>query len=189
MSPRAGLDREKVLAAAATLVDREGAQGLTVARLAAQLEIKPPSLYNHVDSLEALQLELAVRGLRGMAAAMRTSVMGLAGVDALRALAGAYRTYALEHPGLYTLTLRAREDDAAFSAASHEVLSVVLAVLRGYQLSAASAIHATRCLRSALHGFVSLEAAGGFGMPYDLTESFARLVDMLDQGLRKGGSE
>lgn len=184
MSPRAGLDREKVLAAAAVLVDREGAQGLTVARLAAELEIKPPSLYNHVESLEELQQALAIRGLRRMAAAMRTAVMGLAGADALSGLADAYRRYAMEHPGLYALTLRAREDDAEFSAASHEVLSVVLAVLRGYQLGDVNAIHATRCLRSALHGFVSLEAAGGFGMPYDLTESFTRLVDMLDQGLR-----
>lgn len=63
---------------------------------------------------------------------------------------------------------------------------MVLAVLRGYGLSGEEALHATRCLRSAIHGFASLVSLGGFGLPLDLGESFARLIGMLDQGLRQG---
>jgi len=47
----------------------------------------------------------------------------------------------------------------------------------------ADAIHAARAVRSALHGFVSLEAAGGFGLSEDVDESYARLVGLLDRGL------
>jgi hypothetical protein len=32
----------------------------------------------------------------------------------------------------------------------------------------------------ALHGFVSLEAAGGFGLPQSVDVTFARLIDSLD---------
>jgi len=39
-------------------------------------------------------------------------------------------------------------------------------------------------VRCALQGFVALEAGGGFGMPESVDESFARLVAMLDAGLR-----
>lgn len=187
MAPRAGLDQARVLEAAAELVDREGPGGLTVAALAAHLVVRPPSLYNHMESLEQLQQELAVRGLRELAARMRAAATGLAGADALRAVTAAYRKYALEHPGLYGLGVRARNDDPAYAEAGGEVVAIVLAVLRSYQLSDQDAIHAARCLRSAVHGFVSLEAAGGFGLPVDLNESFDRLVGIIDQGLRYKG--
>ena len=38
-------------------------------------------------------------------------------------------------------------------------------------------VHAIRGLRALMHGFVSLEAAGGFAMPLDLDESYHRLVE------------
>jgi hypothetical protein len=63
-------------------------------------------------------------------------------------------------------------------------VDVVLAVLRAYRLENDAAIHAARVVRSALHGFVSLETDDGFGIPLDLDESFGLLVSVLDQGLR-----
>jgi hypothetical protein len=60
---------------------------------------------------------------------------------------------------------------------------VVLAVQRGYGLEGEDAIHGARIVRSALHGFVALEAGEGFGISLDLDESFARLVATLDRGL------
>lgn len=184
MPPRAGLDREKVLAAAADLIAAGGPEALTVANLAQRLQVRPPSLYNHISSLDQLQTDLAVRALRQLTAAIGEAAMGHAGADALTAVAGAYRRFARENPGLYALTQRTRPGDAGFAAASSELVGVVVAVLRGYRLSGDIAIHATRCLRSAIHGFVSLEITGGFGMPLDLDESFARLITLLDRGLR-----
>jgi hypothetical protein len=62
---------------------------------------------------------------------------------------------------------------------------VLLAILRGYGLEGDDAIHAARAVRSALHGFVSLEAAGGFGLPVELDASFERMVGALARGLRE----
>jgi hypothetical protein len=55
--------------------------------------------------------------------------------------------------------------------------------MRGYGLEGDDAIHAARAVRSALHGFVALEAGGGFGIPIDLDESYARMVAVLGRGL------
>ena len=63
------------------------------------------------------------------------------------------------------------------------MVEIVLAVLRGYQLEGDDALHAARVVRAALHGFASLEAEGGFGLPLSLDESFARLVSVLHRGL------
>jgi hypothetical protein len=40
-----------------------------------------------------------------------------------------------------------------------------------------------RTVRSALHGFVSREASGGFGLPEDVDASFQVLLDVLAAGL------
>jgi hypothetical protein len=47
-------------------------------------------------------------------------------------------------------------------------------------------VHAARAFRSAVHGFVVLEAAGGFGIPVDLDDSFDRLLATLAGGLATG---
>jgi hypothetical protein len=46
-------------------------------------------------------------------------------------------------------------------------------------LSGDDAVDATRALRAALHGFVVLEAAHGFGVAADVDRSFTRLLDGL----------
>lgn len=51
--------------------------------------------------------------------------------------------------------------------------------LAGFCLAGDDAIDATRALRAALHGFVGLERAGGFGLPADINRSFDRLFSAL----------
>ena len=64
------------------------------------------------------------------------------------------------------------------------VSTSVLMVLAAYQLSGQDAIHAVRGLRSMVHGFATLEASGGFGIPLDLDTSFQRLIQGYIAGLR-----
>ena len=63
------------------------------------------------------------------------------------------------------------------------MLDVVVAVIRAWNLEGDAAVHAIRTVRSALHGFVALEAAGGFELPVDLETSFDRLVATVAAGL------
>jgi AcrR family transcriptional regulator len=182
---RAGLSADAVVDAAAQLADREGLEAVTLARLAADAGVRPPSLYAHVDGLDDLRRRLATRGARELAAAMREAATGRAGGDALRAVAAAHRNFARRHPGTYLAAQRAPDaGDSDGRAAAGEAVDVILAVLAGYRLEGDDAIHAARAVRSALHGFAVLETGGGFGIKLDLDESFRRLVELLDQGLR-----
>jgi AcrR family transcriptional regulator len=188
VAPRAGLDAEAVVAAASSLADADGLQALTLARLAERLGVRSPSLYAHVGGLDDLRKRLATRGARELAATLQMAAAGRARTDALEAVADAYRAYAHAHPGAYAATQRApgTEPDAAngeYATAAAELVGVLVAVLRGYQLHDDDAIHGVRMVRAALHGFVSLEREGGFAMPIDLDESYRRLVQTLDHGL------
>jgi AcrR family transcriptional regulator len=183
---RAGLDTDAVVAAASQLADADGLEAVTLARLAGNLGVRSPSLYAHVDGLADLTRRLAVRGARELAAELQKAVAGRSGSDALGAMADAYRAYGRAHPGTYAALQRAPAlDDAEVAGAAADAVEVVLAVLRGYDLEGDDAIHATRIIRAALHGFVTLETGGGFGIPLDLNDSYARLVDVLDRGLSR----
>jgi AcrR family transcriptional regulator len=180
--PRAGLDAEAVVAAAAALADADGLAQLTLARLAAALGIRTPSLYAHVDGLGDLLVRLGARGARELTVVLQVAAAGRARGDALRAVALAYREYAHAHPGTYA-AMQVASDNPEFQAAGAEVVGLIVSVLRGYDLKDESAIHAVRAIRSALHGFVSLEREGGFGLPVDIDASYDNLVTMLDAGL------
>ena len=102
------------------------------------------------------------------------------------ALAIAYRDYARTHPGTYEALQHSRDlaDDDEAQAAGDEVVRVALAALRGYPAKGDEAIHAVRLIRIALHGFVSLEAAGGFAMNLSADDTFERLLALLDLGMK-----
>lgn len=177
--PRVGLDSASVVTAAAALADRDGLQELSLARLAGELGVRSPSLYAHVDGLEDLRRRVAVRGAQELAVVLQSAAAGVAGTDALAAVAVAYRGFAREHPGMYAALQPARDPDDSFEA----LVDVMVAVLRGYGLDGDDALHGVRIVRAALHGFVTLELDGGFGLPLDLDVTFDRLVASLDRGL------
>lgn len=189
--PRAGLTRQRVIQAAADFVDEVGLDGLTLALLADRFGVAVPSLYKHVEGLEAVRRGVAALAVRALGSALESALEAVPSSQPtarLRALARSYRAFALQHPGQYEATIRAASpDDPDLVAASDAVLRLVSGVLAERAPTGDDAIDAVRILRSALHGFVSLEAAHGFGLPRDVDRSFERLVTILDRGLTPGG--
>ena len=183
---RAGLTPDVVVSEAALLADRDGLAALTLADLAAHLGVRSPSLYKHVGGLPDLHRRLAVQGLTELAAAMGDGPGENASASArLQYLGHAYRRFATERPGLYAASLRApAADEPDVAAAAGDLTSFVLGLLASFGLPRTDLVHSARSVRSALHGFVALEAVGGFGLPQSVDESFARLLDDLEAALR-----
>ncbi len=186
--PRAGVTREAVIARAEGIVDEHGPDALRLADVATSLGIRQPSLYKHVAGHADVLSAVATRARWDLADALSTATVGRARGDAVRALARAFRQWASAHPGRYATTVRAAEaDDAEAVRSSDAVVQVALRVLSGYGLDGDDAIDATRALRAAVHGFTSIELAGGFGLPQDRDRSFDRLVDMVVSALDSWG--
>jgi len=98
---RVRLDKQAVLQAAVNLVNAEGMAALTLSRLAEELGIQSPSLYNHVDGLPGLQRELAVMNAKQLADRLSAAAIGKSGSELFMATAQAFRNYVKEYPGLY----------------------------------------------------------------------------------------
>jgi AcrR family transcriptional regulator len=175
---RAGLSELIVIEEAERLIDEVGLARLTLAELAVRLGVRQPSLYKHIQGTDGLVRSISVRAKNELAHVLARPAVGRERADAVAAIADAYRQWALEHPGRYATTQTApATGDEEDQAASLAVVEVVTAVLAGYGLSDDDAIDATRALRSALHGFITLESGGGFGLPVDIDRSFQRLVN------------
>lgn len=175
------LTRSAVVEHAATLSDDIGLEELTITRLGRSLGIAPPGVYRHVADLGDLRGALGQQAAREVAALLSTACAGLAGADALSALAHALRAWAAAHPGRYAaLQVAPHPDDADGQAAAGEVIAVIASALRAYRLAGDDLTDAIRLIRSTLHGFVALERGGGFRQPRDVDASFARIVTSLD---------
>jgi len=182
--PRQGLDTRRVVEQAAAIADADGLGEVTLARVAADLGVRAPSLYNHVDGRPGLLRLLALQSLNELADALRDAAVGRSGASALTAIAHAYRHYAHEHPGRYAATVRAPDPgDAELAAAGGRAIEVMLSVLAAWGFEGDAALHRVRIVRAALHGFVAIEDEGGFALPLDLDTTFELLLATVTAGL------
>lgn len=185
MSPRKGLDLPTIVEAAAEMADAYGIEEVTLASLAQKLGIRSPSLYNHVNGLTGLRIQLAIYGLKKLTRVINEAVNGKTGDEAMHAIAAAYMAFARAHPGLYELTLRAPDaQDEEYGTASQALVELLVQTLSFYRLDRERSIHVVRGFRSYLHGFASIEQKGGFGMPQSVDESLKIVLQTYLNGLR-----
>jgi AcrR family transcriptional regulator len=188
MPKRTRLTKQDVVQAAVALTNEEGSIALSLNRLAGKLGIRTPSLYNHVDGLPGLQRELAVLNAGLLADRMNEAAIGKSGSELFVAVAQAFRSYVKENPGLYLSTLRSsgadKRPDPNLIREEERALKVGLAMMISLGLQGEDAIHGLRAFRSMVHGFSTLEVAGGFGLPQECDESFRRLVEVSVVGIK-----
>src|SRR3954469_7768311 len=97
LSPRA----REIVGGALELLEEEGADGLSMRRLAERLGIRAPSIYKHLPDKDALEAAIISVGFEQAAGALESALAGAA--DPLGAIAHAYREFARAHPHLYRL--------------------------------------------------------------------------------------
>lgn len=188
--PRAGLGPAAVVAAGADLADEVGFAALTMGGLAERVGVRTPSLYKHVAGQDDLTRRIAALALAEAADAIGTATQGRAGRDALAAAARAFRDFVLAHPGRYAATIGVQPTgpDDPVAVAGARLLAAFTAVLRSYAVPPEEVDHALRALRSAFHGFATLQSAHGFQWSADVDDSFEWLVCFVDRGLRSTAS-
>ncbi|MFF1920079.1 TetR/AcrR family transcriptional regulator [Streptomyces sp. NPDC058221] len=179
---RAGLTVERVTIAGAELADEVGLDRVTMSQVARRLGVKDASLYTHVRGLEDLRGRIALLAADEKTVRIAEATAGRAGRDALVAFANAWREYAQEHPGRYMATQTPMEIDPELVAKApgpRRAIELTYGMLRAYGLAEPDLTDAVRLLRSTFHGFVALEAAGGFGHERSPQRSWGRALEAL----------
>jgi len=151
--------REDIVRAALELLEKDGAEALTMRRLADRLGVKAPSLYKHLAGKEELEGALMAVGLEQVSSVLAEAARS--GEDPLTAIAAAYRRFALAHPHLYRLLterplLRERLPEGLEARAAAPLVQ------------AAGDPDRARAAWAFAHGMVHLELSGRFPPDADL---------------------
>ncbi len=140
--------QSQILECALALVDREGAQALTMRRLAEELGTSPMSLYGRVNDRDDV--------LDGVYDLILRQV-DLSGADTLpwqrwaRQAWGSYRRALIRHPNAVAAVVR-RPAAATRSASFSTATEIPLRVFRSAGLSVEAAVHAQRMLATFTFG-------------------------------------
>jgi AcrR family transcriptional regulator len=158
LTPRA----REIVSVARELLERDGAAGLSMRKVADRLGLRAPSLYKHLPDKRALEAALMSAAFEEQAE--RFEACG----DDLGALAAAYREWALAHPHLYRLVMsgslpRERLERGVEARAAAPVIRAV-----GGDADLARAVFAFA------HGMTILELDGRFPSDADLDAAWAR---------------
>lgn len=184
MATRAPLDEATIIDMAAELLDSHGADKLTLTLIANHLGVTQPALYKHVEGIDAVWRGLGLRERAELESRLASASIGLAGDDAVWAIANAWREFSVDVSTLYAIGDRypVAGDDELEPAVSR-VLDVIVSALRGFQLDDRNVLHAAVALRSALHGFCMFELNAGNPTPLESDELFGATVELFLTGI------
>jgi len=189
--PRQGLNRKSLVEASIRLIEEKGYAAFSMGELAKSLNVKPASLYNHVESLDALFTDVGLAAVSQMVACETQAIEGKEKDDALFAIADAYRAFAKDHNELYRVIMSLQKSkNAVLEIAAGQISEPIVHVLSSYGLNRTEQMHWQRILRSMMLGFVAHEEAGGFShFPADKNESYHMAIQCVADGLQNAGKK
>lgn len=158
-----GLTKEKIILEAIALIEETEKSTISLHELARRLQIKTPSLYNHIRNTKDLQHEVFKHAIQLFVANQNAATQGKRKDEAVRVFAEAYYTFAMENKGLYRLIMTMPQDnDETEKELAMPLLRTAMDLLSDYGLSREASAHWQRVFRAILHGFVSQEDLGYF---------------------------
>ena len=159
--PKKGLSSGEILEVAERLVQERGYDHFSLRELAARLEVKPASLYNHIGGIDELNTAVALKAAERLNRALKEAVAGVEPDDAFLRAALAYRAFAAENPELYKALMRMpASDDELVVRASWESFAPMRELILSYGADGTRTVHFLRSLRAAMHGFIELTGSG-----------------------------
>jgi AcrR family transcriptional regulator len=174
-----------IVAAGRAILDADGLDGLTMSRVAAAVGVRAPSLYKRVrdrgelvrlianDVAEELTAELEAAATRGNPRAN------------LRAIAVAFRAWAIAHPEAYHLLFDRLPEGERVDPEVNARSAAALLRTAGELAGEAHALEAARTVVAWANGFLSMELAGAFRLGGDTDAAFDYGVDRLTAAIER----
>lgn len=179
----------EVLRSAEAILDEEGPDGFTVRAIAKRADVAPMAIYNHFGGVNGVIDQLWTRGFEMLGDAVSRH-SGDVEVDFVSA-GLAYRRFALENRGLYTIMFMHRfrnfepsPESAQIAAQTFQALvNIVERCQAAGILTHSRSSDAAQVIWSGCHGYVSLELHGiNFAQSPD--DTYVMLLETLRRGLR-----
>ena len=176
---------ELIIETSACIANKFGLDNLSLKIIAEELNIKSPSLYNHIRSLEEIKQRLMIYGWKQMEEKMLDSAVGVSGYEALKNMCYAFYDYAINNKGVFTAMLWYNKYESVQKEnATTRLFNMLFKVMRSLDISDDNINHIVRTLRSFLEGFSLLVNNNAFGNPISIKESFDLSLEIIISGIK-----
>ena len=174
-----------IIETSAVLANKWGLDNLSLKSIADELNIKSPSLYNHIDSLEDIKERLMVYGWKQIETEMIDSAIGTTGYEALKNMCYAFYAYATNNKGVFTAMLWYNKYETEEKKnITLRLFNMLFKVMKSLNISDDNIKHTIRTLRSFLEGFSLLVNNHAFGNPISIKESFDLSLEIIISGIK-----
>ena len=178
--PRQGLTQDIIIQKSVQFINEQGYQKLSFAALSKLLDVKPPAMFKHFKNIDQLREYLTLVSIKMLKQKLQDAATGRAGEAALTSVCNAYRDFAKANRGLYQAMQPSYFGrNKEIEQAAIQLMSIIITVLKGFEIGEEHYIHLLRVIRSSLHGFVVLELEYGFGMTANIDISFEHQINAI----------
>lgn len=176
--------KEAVIQAASDIADEKGLNNLSLKVVAEKLNIRTPSLYNHINCLDDLLRAVAHNGMRQMNEQMKQTAIGKTGAVAIKAVSVEYLNYMIEHCGVYETiqwaTWHGTEETAALF---DDYLSLLITLIKSCDFSPTHTSEILNMLTGIIHGYTTLQLRYAFSNPDKVRSDLCDALDALLSGI------
>lgn len=176
---------ELIIETSARIANKVGLDNLSLKIIAEELNIKSPSLYNHISSLNEIKSQLMVYGWKQIEEKMIDSAVGVSGYEALRNMCNVFYDYATNNKGIFTAMLwyNKYESDEKENATTR-LFNMLFKIMKSLNITDENINHIIRTLRGFLEGFSLLVNNNAFGNPISIKESFDLSLEIIMNGIK-----
>ena len=180
--------REALLAAAGNILKAEGAEALSLRKVAKHTGVSAPALYSHFSDKRELLAHIAAEGYRLFSASMRKELphKTTSGKEYLIGLARGYVYFAVENPALFQLMFSAELGDLStvpeLAEASSDSYNLLQESVRKQVVASGSVVSAEIAIAASwaiVHGLASLLNEKRINVSETGAESLEDLVNQV----------
>jgi AcrR family transcriptional regulator len=163
---------EEIVKAGRRIIETDGIEGLTMQSIAARVGVRAPSLYKRIRSRNDLLRVVANDAAAELTRDLEAATTGTDPKSDLRALARAFRRFARDNPGAYTLIFAPLPDDARADPEWSVKASAPVINATERLAGTDDALDAARTVVAWANGFIAMELTGAFRLGGDVDRAF-----------------
>ena len=176
--------KEAVIQAASNIADADGLSKVSLKVVAEKLNIRTPSLYNHIASLDDLLREVAHNGMKTMNDQMTQAAIGNSGDIAIKSISIAYLKYIMDHPGIYeTIQWAYWHGNSETVAIFNNYKELIIKLILSCNFKTPKIDEILRLIMSIFHGYSSLELSKALINTEEAIKGLTNSVEIVLLGL------
>ena len=150
------------------------------------MDIRTPSLYNHIEGLDDLLREVAHNVMRTMNERMCRTAIGKSGDTAIRYVGIEYLNFMIEHPGVYeTIQWATWHGNEETAKIYEDYTNLLTTLILSIHLKAPKVEDILNLLTGMLHGYATLQLRSAFIRPEETRNGLCDAMDTLLLGIHQ----